>query len=156
MVYDIVRRTPWTVLRTTVCFCILSSSLISVSIFSVWCYYSVSTVSQWLPPKQIISYFLYLFVGARSRPSQYYVSNLWCLLILLENISEEYIMSSLLSPFCCLFLVLLSSQRVSIDWFFFLFYLDSTLYSWVNTNARYLWRGGGGGVTVFFNSKFPE
>jgi hypothetical protein len=29
-----------------------------------------------LPPKQIISYFDYLFVGARSRPSQYYVSNL--------------------------------------------------------------------------------
>ncbi len=47
IVYDNVwrgcpRRTTWMMLRTPVCFRILSSSLTSVSIFSVWCYSSVS------------------------------------------------------------------------------------------------------------------
>ncbi len=47
VVYDIVwmgspRRTTWTVLRTPVCFRILSTSFTSVSIFSVCCYSSVS------------------------------------------------------------------------------------------------------------------
>ena len=36
------RRTPWTVLRTPVCLRIVPTSFISVSIFSVCCYSSVS------------------------------------------------------------------------------------------------------------------
>ncbi len=40
--WDAPRRTPWMMLRTPVCFCILSSSLASVSIFSVCCYSIVS------------------------------------------------------------------------------------------------------------------
>ncbi len=51
------RRTPWTVLRTPVCCCLLSTSFTSVSIFSVCCNSSVSisvpgTYLCWKLPEQ--------------------------------------------------------------------------------------------------------
>ncbi len=57
--YDIVwmgcpRRKPWIMLRTPVCFRILSSYLTSVSIFSVCCYSKVS-ISWWRMKKCILS-----------------------------------------------------------------------------------------------------
>ncbi len=50
------RRTPWTVLRTPVCFCILLTSFTSVSIFSVCCY---SKIEMTLPLVKSLHSFLF-------------------------------------------------------------------------------------------------